>query len=715
MDPNMPSSDHAVPVRINGRFYDFYQDDLADSIVVRFFAFLPYGRGTLVSRVYVVKLPDIINTMEREKLVIYELEFSDWPFYSDDDPTHSGVDALSGRPTLSAPFFLEDHFGESPLATSHGPNFQRGSEGLVYARLGNNGMIELNVRGAESMIGGGLAGSFYFGLQLPPRDSGGRFSVQAFDDSDGLDEDAQAINHGVARSQYTELINAVIPQTLLPKSVWENPAFTTFVAGATWIDNQMNIHYSKEIYAPLSNFVPPTPSPVQEEDVDAISSLCPPGSVRNLIEDAGILDVSSEYSIAYSAKNTMDGDASTEWATQGDGNRAYITFELRSEANIVSVGFHSRTMGSSAQIYVYQVEVGDSVTDCELPDATRSYSCEIGDRIGSRVKFQAIRTSGGNVGAVDISINGCLSDEIITRPPVPPTIYPTYPPTEFCDYDVKPGITFPCTVDSDCYTKVRSRLPFCPAELRVPLCGCYASSSRGPFDECEGEGDDLCKESKCANSCENFNAYCYQPPDESSIPRCELYLSDSEDANTEYQPIINEILPAGDSPSLSSNTTYESHAGYDTSIETNLPGDQSLDEAGQTSKQSYDNNSTDTVPPAEYIPTCASDDDCIAAIRTLVPKDSSSYDIDICDCYALSRINPLDECEGNEDCVGDQSCGSCEEVESSCSTGRCILVQIELEDATPSPTVDYDIDSGALSLSSVLVAAAALLSLNVLI
>ncbi|EJK56984.1 hypothetical protein THAOC_23022, partial [Thalassiosira oceanica] len=146
------------------------------------------------------------------------------------------------------------------------------------------------------------------------------------------------------------------------------------------------------------DFVPPVFSSLvqEEEEEDVISSLCPQGSVRNLIGDAHILEVSSEYSLAYSAKNAIDGDASTEWVTQGDGDTAYITFELRSEANVVSVGFHSRTMGSSAQIYVYLVEVGDFVTECSLPDAKRSYTCKIGDRIGSRVKFMAMLTSGGN-------------------------------------------------------------------------------------------------------------------------------------------------------------------------------------------------------------------------------------------------------------------------------------------------------------------------------
>lgn len=109
---------------------------------------------------------------------------------------------------------------------------------------------------------------------------------------------------------------------------------------------------------------------------------------------------------------------------------------------------------------------------------------------------------------------------------------------------------------------------------------------------------------------------------------------------------------------------------------------------------------------AEYIPSCSSDDDCLAAIRTLGPKDSSSNDIGICDCYALSRINPLDECEGKQDCMSDQSCGNCEEATSVCLTGRCILAQDRLEDETPSPT--YDVNSGA-GLSSVLVTAAVIL------
>ncbi|EJK72105.1 hypothetical protein THAOC_06396 [Thalassiosira oceanica] len=682
------SFDHIVAVNIDG-YPSFFEDELADSVVFRFFAFLSYGRGTLVSRMYAVKLPDITNTMEQEKLLIYELEYSNWLSYNYADPTNSGVDALNSRATLSAPLHLEDYFGESPLATSQGPNFKRGpDEESVQAHL-YNGMIELHLRIGANF--GCIAGSFYFGLNPTPSDSGGRFSVQAFDDSDGLDEDGQAIIHGLAQFDYS--VSALIPQNLLPNSVWNNPASTSFVAGATWIDGQMNIHHSMEISSPLLNFVPPVSPPVQEED-DVISSLCPPDLIRNLIKDARISEVSSEYSLAYSAKNAIDGDASTEWATQGDGDRAYITFELRSEANVVSVGFHSRTTGYSDQIYIYQLEVGDFVTECELPDAKRSYTCKIGDRIGSRVKFQAIITSGGNVGAADISINGCLSDEVITPAPAPPSPPPTYAPTVSCNNDEKAVIAFRCMVDSDCFVKVRSRQPFCP-ETGVPLCSCYASWSRNPFDECEGQDGDLCREVACDNSCENLKAICYQP-NESSFPRCEVqYSSDSEQNSiAEYQPVYNETLSvSNNSTSLQFNATSESDAGHGASTETTLPDGQSLDETGQISKP----NTNDT---AEYIPTCESDEDCLAAIRTLVPEDSSSYDIGICDCYALSRINPLDECEGKENCVGDQSCGICVEVKPVCSTGRCILVQDEVEDAAPLPTIDYDIASGAFGLMS---------------
>ncbi|EJK56983.1 hypothetical protein THAOC_23023, partial [Thalassiosira oceanica] len=153
----------------------------------------------------------------------------------------------------------------------------------------------------------------------------------------------------------------------------------------------------------------------------------------------------------------------------------------------------------------------------------------------------------------------------------------------------------------------------------------------------------------CANSCENLKAVCYQP-NESSFPRCEVqYSSDSElNSIAEYQPLYDETLPvANSSTSLHFNASSESDAGYGASTETTLPDGQSLDEIGQTSKQSND-SSKQSNDSAEYIPTCESDEDCLAAIRTLVPEDSSLYGIGICDCYALSRINPLDECEGKK-------------------------------------------------------------------
>ena len=42
----------------------------------------------------------------------------------------------------------------------------------------------------------------------------------------------------------------------------------------------------------------------------------------------------------------------------------------------------------------------------------------------------------------------------------------------------------------------------------VDLCDCYAASSIGPFDECEGETDTTCMIAKCMNSCAGLEAYC---------------------------------------------------------------------------------------------------------------------------------------------------------------------------------------------------------------
>lgn len=73
-----------------------------------------------------------------------------------------------------------------------------------------------------------------------------------------------------------------------------------------------------------------------------------------------------------------------------------------------------------------------------------------------------------------------------------------------------------CTSNADCSATVRSRYPS-ESLAGVDMCQCYAASSMNPFDECEGETDETCAIAKCVNSCENSEAYCDNPQEDSGL------------------------------------------------------------------------------------------------------------------------------------------------------------------------------------------------------
>ena len=107
------------------------------------------------------------------------------------------------------------------------------------------------------------------------------------------------------------------------------------------------------------------------------------------------------------AHNAIDADPTTEWSSNGDGDDAWIEIELPTETHVTSLGLWTRTMGSSAQIFSFQV-----VTDSFEMDGPFTLSDAAGvhyfdtDLTGRRLRFEAVETSGGNTGVVDIEVYG---------------------------------------------------------------------------------------------------------------------------------------------------------------------------------------------------------------------------------------------------------------------------------------------------------------------
>jgi F5/8 type C domain len=126
---------------------------------------------------------------------------------------------------------------------------------------------------------------------------------------------------------------------------------------------------------------------------------------------AKIAGVSSNYgggnTSSYGANNAIDGNPSTQWSSDGDGNKAWIEIELPAKAHISNIGFWSRTMGSSAEIRTFRViaDDGQAYGPFTLVDAGSIHYFAT-DFTAQRLRFEAVDTSGGNTGAVEIEVYG---------------------------------------------------------------------------------------------------------------------------------------------------------------------------------------------------------------------------------------------------------------------------------------------------------------------
>jgi len=127
---------------------------------------------------------------------------------------------------------------------------------------------------------------------------------------------------------------------------------------------------------------------------------------------ARIVGVSSNYGgganySSFGADKAFDGDPTTAWSSNGDGSDAWLEIELPSETRVTSLGFWSRTMGDSAEIFSFRVvtEQGEVVGPFTLEGADGMYYFET-DIAGKNLRFEAVDTSGGNTGAVEIEVYG---------------------------------------------------------------------------------------------------------------------------------------------------------------------------------------------------------------------------------------------------------------------------------------------------------------------
>jgi len=121
---------------------------------------------------------------------------------------------------------------------------------------------------------------------------------------------------------------------------------------------------------------------------------------------AKIVAVSSQWGAGYGAANAVDGNLSTEWASAGDGDHAFITIDLGRPMAVDGVSFRTREMSD-----------GSAITRSFplVVDGARRYGpFPAGNRLdprtahvaftGRRLRVEVVSSSGGNTGAAEIEV-----------------------------------------------------------------------------------------------------------------------------------------------------------------------------------------------------------------------------------------------------------------------------------------------------------------------
>ncbi len=127
---------------------------------------------------------------------------------------------------------------------------------------------------------------------------------------------------------------------------------------------------------------------------------------------ARVAGVSSNYGggaddVMWGALSAIDGSGATAWSSNGDGNEAWIEIELAAATHVTRVGFWTRTMGSSAEIESFQIitDGGATVGPFTLTGAAETDYFDT-DFTATRLRFEAVTSSGGNTGALEIEVYG---------------------------------------------------------------------------------------------------------------------------------------------------------------------------------------------------------------------------------------------------------------------------------------------------------------------
>lgn len=126
----------------------------------------------------------------------------------------------------------------------------------------------------------------------------------------------------------------------------------------------------------------------------------------NLALDADVIDVSSVFGPGWEAENAIDDDTNSEWASQGDGDRGFITIDLGAPHEIAGVEFLTRSMldgTATTEMYTVTVDDGDPIGPFPAGNPAEPGFSAL-ELNGQKFRFEVDTSSGGNVGAVEVRV-----------------------------------------------------------------------------------------------------------------------------------------------------------------------------------------------------------------------------------------------------------------------------------------------------------------------
>jgi hypothetical protein len=168
----------------------------------------------------------------------------------------------------------------------------------------------------------------------------------------------------------------------------------------TLTDGQARVYQSEDL-----TFTSASPSqPVERPEGINVASAKAGATITGVSSNFG----GGDNKGTFGAERAIDGDPSTEWSSNGDGDDAWIEIQFDRAYNVQTIGFWTRTMpNGTAQIFSFAVitDEGETHGPFDLPDANQMYYFPVDFRAHA-LRFDAVTTNTGNTGAVEIEAYG---------------------------------------------------------------------------------------------------------------------------------------------------------------------------------------------------------------------------------------------------------------------------------------------------------------------